>query len=514
MNICFIRPSGIYKGLAISLLQTAPLGLAYVAGAVLNAGYNVKVIDAAVEGLEKVQPFKYETFILGLSIEDTILRIGEEIDVISVSCMFTNNWLFERDLLIEIKKRFPNKILIIGGEHASAVPELCFKQVQSLDYVVLGEGEATMVELLNAIKDKKEINQLPSICYRNDFGDIVKNELKKPKRISQINKISWPAWDLFPMDYYFQKKISYGVYKGNTLPIMASRGCPYECTFCSSPQMWGRKYELRDVVDVVNEIEHWKDKYDIKNFDFFDLTAIIKKDWFIALCDEIISRGIKITYQIPAGTRSEAIDKEVAQKLMLSGCSNITYAPESGSKKILKDIKKKVDLSNMLQSIKWSNRMGMNIKLNIIIGFPDESHFDIFGTLFFLIKASWYGAHDMYPAIFSPYPGSSLFDRLEKEKKVNLETDEYLLEIINSHDLWPGKIYNDKMSCLSLKIYSILSYFVFYGSNYLFRPYRIYKTIKNLLTGKHESRAEMIIDQTYRKLLAFKWKKKASIVNN
>ena len=97
--------------------------------------------------------------------------------------------------------------------------------------------------------------------------------------------------------------------------------------------MWGRKYSLRDVKDFVNEMEYYYQKYNVVSFDFFDLTAIIYKDWIIELCDEIIKRDMKITYQIPAGTRSEAIDFDVASKLYQSGCKNITYAPESGSPK-------------------------------------------------------------------------------------------------------------------------------------------------------------------------------------
>ena len=264
--------------------------------------------------------------------------------------------------------------------------------------------------------------------------------------------------------------------------------------------MWGKKYELRDVTDFVNEMEYYYKTYNVVSFDFFDLTAIIYKDWIIKLCDEIINRGLKITYQIPAGTRSEAIDYEVAAKLYQSGCMNITYAPESGSAKVLKEIKKKVNLSNMLDSIKHSRKVGMNIKLNIIAGFPDETHSDIWKTVWFLVKSSWYGAHDMYPGVFSPYPGSALYNRLVAEGKIDLYSDEYVMEIVNSHDLWPGKTYNDKMSPTAVKIYTVVMYFAFYGSNFLFRPLRLFKMIRNLATNHHESRAELVLSQTFTKL--------------
>jgi radical SAM superfamily enzyme YgiQ (UPF0313 family) len=217
------------------------------------------------------------------------------------------------------------------------------------------------------------------------------------------------------------------------------------------------------------------------------------------MADEIMSRGLQINYQIPAGTRTEAIDFEVAEKLFQSGCKNITYAPESGSDRLLKSIRKKVNLSTIYASIKYSNKVGMNIKLNIIAGLPGETHLDAWKTVWFLIKSSWYGAHDMYPGVFSPYPGSVLYDQLVEEGKIDIYSDEYIGEIINSHDLWPGKTYNDEMSSTAVKAYTVVMYLAFYGSNFLFRPQRLYKLIRNLITNKHESRSELVLAQTISK---------------
>jgi radical SAM superfamily enzyme YgiQ (UPF0313 family) len=264
--------------------------------------------------------------------------------------------------------------------------------------------------------------------------------------------------------------------------------------------MWGKKYNLREVKDVVDEMEHYYKKYNVVSFDFFDLTAIIYKVWIIDLCNEIISRNLKITYQIPAGTRAEAIDFEVASKLYESGCTNITYAPESGSQRMLKAIRKRVNLDKIYASIKHSNKVGMNIKLNIIVGFPDETHLDVWKTLWFLVRSSWYGAHDMYPGVFSPYPGSALYEHLRNEGKVDVYDENYIMQIIASHDLWPGKTYNDAMSERWVKMYSLLMFVFFYGSNFLFRPQRLFVLLRNLVTNNHQSRAELVLAQTFTKL--------------
>jgi anaerobic magnesium-protoporphyrin IX monomethyl ester cyclase len=499
MKVCIIRPSVIHKGVAFSHMPSPPLGPAYIAGVLRKEGHEVQAVDAAVEGFYDVEKFKFDTCIFGLNIPNTIALIKEGTQVICFSLMYTNSWYLDRDLISEVRRKFPDAVLIGGGEHASAVPEYCFNTAPDLDYIVMGEGEATIGELMHCIEHNQPVDDISRIAYQKDGRVVINNFSRRVKRVENIDDLPWPAWDLFPLDKYFEYKVTYGVYRGNCLPLLASRGCPYDCTFCSNAQMYGKKYNLREVAKVVDEMEYYYQQYGVTNFDFFDLTAIIYKDWIVDLCNEIIKRGLDITYQIPAGTRAEAIDFEVASKLYQSGCKNITYAPESGSKKVLKAIKKRVNLKNIYDSIRYSNKVGMNIKLNIIIGFPDETHLDVLKTIWFLIRSSWYGAHDMYPGVFSPYPGSELYDRLVKEGKIDIYSDQYIMEIIGSHDLFPAKVYNDKMSVSAVKVYTFFMYAAFYGSNFVFRPQRLFRMIKNLLTNRHESRAELVLSQTLAK---------------
>ncbi len=514
MKVCVIRPAVIHKELALTHMPTAPLGPAYIAAVLKQAGNDVQVIDAAIEGYHDVEPFIMDTFIFGLNAQNTIDRIEQGTAVICISFMFTNNWYFDRELVRVARIRFPEAIIVGGGEHATAVPKYCFDTAPDLNFIVLGEGEATMLELMECIKDGIEPVDVPRLAYIKNGELCINNSQGTVRRAKQIDEIPWPAWELFPLDKYFDNKISYGVYRGNSLPMLASRGCPYECTFCSNPQMWGRLYKLRNIKDLVDEMEYLKNTYNVTNFDFYDLTAVLKKQWILEMCDAIIERNLNITYQIPAGTRSEAIDYEVAYKLFHSGCKNISYAPESGSKTVLRDMKKKINLQSIYDSIRHSNKVGMNIKLNIIVGMPGETHKDVWLTLWFLVRSSWYGAHDMYPGVFSPYPGSELFDRLSKQGKVDIYSDDYINEVINSHDFWPGKTYNDEMTSFYIRLYSVLMYVAFYGTNFLFRPIRIYRIVRNLMNNTYESRSEFVIYQTLLKLKLVKAKEdvKAPVV--
>ena len=500
MKISIIRPSVLYKEVAVNPLPTAPLGPAYIAAVLKNLGHEVKAIDAAVEGYHRAEPFRFDTFIVGLNKRDTIALIEKDTEVICFSFMFSKDWYFNIELVEEARLKFPDAIIIAGGEHVTAVPEYCLNTAAGLDYIVMGEGEATIVDLMECIEKKQAVDDIGRIAYRKDGIVTINNHSRRIKHVEEIDKIPWPAWELFPLNKYFDYRIGIGVYRGNSLPVLASRGCPYDCTFCSSPQMYGKLYKVRDIQDFVNELEHYNKNYNVTNFDFYDLTAIVYRDWIIELCDEILKRGLKITYQIPSGTRAEAIDSEVAGKLYQSGCKNISYAPESGSPVVLKAIRKRVNIESMLNSIKHSAKAGMNVKLNIIVGLPGETYANAFETIWFLIKASWCGAKDAYPNNFSPYPGSMIYEKMVKDGKVDIYDQSFVQEMIDTHNLLPAKNYNDKMSLAGLRIYSLAVYLAFYGSNFLFRPQRLVRMIRNLVTRNHESRSEQVIDQTLRRL--------------
>lgn len=489
MNICLIRPSTVLRLFSITINPSPPLGLAFIAGALKAKGHKITIIDAIAEKPEQYTPFFDDIVTNGLSNEEILERIPPDTDVIGMTIMFTNNWLNDRKLINFLGDNLPDIPIIAGGEHITGMPEVCMKQAKHLTACVLGEGEETVVELINALETGGNLNEIQGITFR--AGEkIIKNPRRN--RVKDIGSIPRPAWDLFPLEVYRSHGLSYGVVRGEmSLPISATRGCPYSCTFCSSPQMWTTRYYMRTPQDVADEIEQFKKDFEATNFDFYDLTAIIKRDWIIEFAKEILHRKLNITWQIPAGTRSEAIDAEVAHYLYLSGCKNITYAPESGSQEILRKIKKKVVLSRMLESISHSYKENLNVKLNMIIGFPEEKHSDLWKTMWFLIQASWYGVNDIFPSVFVPYTGSELFERLVKEGEIDPNNDDYYYRIISGDSFFGSYFYNNNVSLRALKTYRLFFLLIFYSTSFLFRPQRLFKSMRNLITGKVESRGEL-----------------------
>ena len=231
-----------------------------------------------------------------------------------------------------------------------------------------------------------------------------------PTRMKNVDDIPDPDWSLFPMEGYIAGDHTHGMDMGRSMPIMASRSCPYECTFCSSPFMWTTLWRAREPQNVINEMKRYMEEYKVTNFDFYDLTAIVKRDWIVGFSKMVIDQLPGITWQLPSDTRSEAIDAEVVELLYASGCRQMNYAPESCNPEILKRIKKKVKSDRMLESMGDAVKNRISVKANIMMGFPDEKKRDLIPTFRFMAQMAWVGVDDV------SLPGSRIFQRAARKE--------------------------------------------------------------------------------------------------
>lgn len=498
MKVCIIRPPKymIHGTRPISIIP--PLGLALIAASIKAAKHDVIAIDAIAEAPNQFQDEEiplnincsktkgFKLISMGLSFDEISQKIPLDVDVIAISSMFSINWPLDRALVNFLSKKFPNAFFVSGGESTTGMAEQCLKQAPALKACVLGEGEETVVDLLNAIEVGRDLAEVQGIMYKNTSHEIIKTVPRA--RIKNLNDIPFPAWELLPIENYQKHQINPDEEPRITLSIMATRGCPYICTFCTSPDMWGTRYYMRTPENVIAEIEYVKEKFGATNFEFFDLTAIIKKDWIIVFSKLLIEKNLGITWKIPAGTRSEAIDAEVAYYLKKSGCYFITYAPESGSPRLLKLIKKKVSLKSIMQSVVDSKSEGMIVYLNMILGLPDETHADIWKTFVFMAKAKLAGVDDVPLAVFRPYPGSALFERLVKDGELDVDTDDYVVDSLFIIDSLKGQqIYNKSISKFWYKIYVPLAYVSIYVVELLLNPKKLFAFVKKLWTKDVDS---------------------------
>jgi anaerobic magnesium-protoporphyrin IX monomethyl ester cyclase len=171
---------------------------------------------------------------------------------------------------------------------------------------------------------------VPGIVFRGKDGKPLRS-LKSRARNKDVDDIAWPAWEFFDIEVYTRNEFINGLNHGKTVPILATRGCPYQCTYCASPNMWTTKWYARDAKDVVDEIEHYHKVYGATNFPFQDLTAILKKNWIVEFCNELLNRNIKVNWQFPSGTRCEVIDDEVADLLAAAAVARSRWRPRAAA---------------------------------------------------------------------------------------------------------------------------------------------------------------------------------------
>jgi radical SAM superfamily enzyme YgiQ (UPF0313 family) len=468
--------------------MTPPIGPAYLAASLRQAGHTARIIDGLGENPFQVTSlFGNKVTAIGLRSEEIVERIEPDTDLIGVSCMFSQDWPEIRRMIALARRRFPDIPIVAGGEHITAVPDFTLESTPEVDVCAIGEGEETIVDLANAIDQRASFEAIGGVVLRADGGT---RSTGLRARIRNLDDIPLPAWDLVPLENYLDHGLGYGVDRGRSMPMLATRGCPYECTFCSNPEMWTTRWIARDPAKVLDEIQLYRDKYGATNFDFYDLTAIVKRSWIIDFTKMILDRHMQFTWQLPSGTRSEAIDGEVSRLLYTSGCRNMSYAPESGSPEVLKRIKKVVKLDRLEASVRGAVRNKLNVKLNIIMGFPNESRKELRETVRFLFRMGLAGVHDMSISIFSPYPGSELYHDLRKAGKIPELSDEYFLGLGAYKDFSHPVSFTEGLSPRLLNVYRVLGFLVFYGTQYATRPWRVARLLQNMLQHRQESRLD------------------------
>ncbi len=500
MKICLIEPSKfISLTNFVSTISMPPIGLAYIASALRKAGHSVSVVDGPGSAPRNFFHFN-KMRVRGLTNSEIIERIPPATEVIGLGCMFTSNWIYVRELVKDIKKAFPEKLIMMGGEHVTGFPEFSMSQAP-LDAVIMGEGEEIVVSLLDHWENGKSLETVYGSAYRNNDGAVIINP--RHARVKDIDAIPWPAWDLFDIEKYNSVNQPHGSSQGNFMPMLATRGCPFSCTFCTSPNMWTTEWIARDHKKVVDEIEAYQETYGTTDFQFEDLTAIVKKEWILNFCDEVIARGLKITFQMPSGTRSEAIDFEVAQKLKAAGCHEFAFAPESGDPKILKAIKKKVHLPAMFESAKSAIRAGINVGCFFIIGFPEDTYKSVLRTYATIVKCGWLGFTNVNLNAYSPQPNTESFRELQRNGVITDLTDDYLMSLFTFQDFGAKKTsYNSRFGDIELSFLVTFGVFVFYTIYFLRKPQRIFILISDIFSKSASNKSGKMAKSAIKESLA------------
>ena len=227
---------------------------------------------------------------------------------------------------------------------------------------------------------------------------------------------------------------------------------------------------MRSPEKIVDEMEFMKKKYNVRAFSFMDSTFIVNNRKVIEFCEALIRRNLGVVYQLPAGTRCEAINQELVNVLAKSGLEKLALAPESGSEEIRNIIKKKINYSKFINAIKMLNKSKITVGCFIVIGFPEDNKKTLWLTSKMIFKLALLGVDDITVSQFTPYPGSEIYDELMERKELEGNLEE-VSDIISFY----SKRLRSYSKHLSPKFTHYAMYFMFtqfYVVSFLVRPWR------------------------------------------
>lgn len=486
--VVLINPPQIFTKTQVVAGVTPPLGPAYLAAVLHQAGYQVKIIDALGENPNKFTPYK-RLVIRGLTLQEIIRQIPREADLIGISNLYTFAFPLVSSLANEIKSYFPNIPIVLGGAHVSSLPEMSLAD-PSVDYIIISEGESSLLELCYALNGNGDVSGIDGFGFKRDSNICIN---PKANFIKDLDSIPFPKRDLLPMENYQKAAEPHGAVRGRWTTMIATRGCPFSCSFCNTPLIWQRRWRARRPDRVVDEMEELANIYGINDFHFEDENMTTSRKWISEFCDKLIDKQLNVGWQLSNGSRAETLTGEVLSKMKTSGLTNLGVAPESGSERVLREvIHKQLDLNALKEAVVNASKLGITITSYFVIGFPDETEVEINQTIKLAKELARLGLDECSVNTFQLVPGCELFFKLKSEGKIKVD-ESFFINFGQMGDLAGVRTWSDTLSDRLLSRLKTKVYFYFYLTSFLHHPSKPLRLIRNFLTSVQETKSERVI---------------------
>ena len=362
-----------------------PLGIALLASILEKEGHYVKIIDCAAEEISPKDITKY---------------VKEKYDFVGVSAL-SQSVPVAYEIAKEIREKMQNAVIIVGGIHATAMPdEVAGKPY--IDICARGEGEETIKEIVSGVA----LENIKGISYQKN-GTVVHNPDRET--ILDLDVYPLPAYHLLPMRKY-RSMLGVAI-KEPSIGLIISRGCPGKCEYCF-PNSLGKRVRIKSPKRIVEEMLLLINTYGIKEIDFYDDTFTFYKDKIIEMCDLLIKNKIKITWS--GVTRTDFVNERLLKYMKDAGCHQLMYGIESGSPEIRKKLDKNINV-DFKKIIKMTQRIGIQIRATYMVGNYAETYQDVLKTIKF---AKYVDSNLAIFNVCTPFPGTELYKRLEREGRI------------------------------------------------------------------------------------------------
>jgi anaerobic magnesium-protoporphyrin IX monomethyl ester cyclase len=418
MKVVLIFPSfteiyGDFRPAARVGVLFPPLGLLYLVAVLERAGHKVRIIDMEAELLDM----------------DTLGKVvmTEKPDVVGVTCM-TPLYRKACDIMDLVKRMDSGIKTLIGGPHPTSLPVETAMDCKSADFVVVGEAEETIVELLRHIGSGNGMSTLRGIVYRKNGKPIA-----TPRRplIKDLDSIPFPARHLIKQKEYLWSVPGRGIMPVSSM--MTTRGCPFQCVFCSQRVIFGETVRYRSNGNVMEEIREVYHKHGIKHLIFDDDTLGINRERTMEFCDMLIEEKMDMTWE--GMTRVNVVSRELLKKMHDAGLNRLSYGVESGDQNILNLAKKGTTLAQIRKAYELADSVGIETRMSIILGLPGETKESVRRTINFMKSLN---CKQAYVNIGTPFPGTEFYDMAKNgEHGLSLITGDW-----NQYRRWGNAVIN------------------------------------------------------------------------
>lgn len=387
MRILLLKPYNLSDHIQPSL------GLGYLAASVRNAN-DVKILDCIKERIN-------------LQRLEKIIR-ATKFDLIGMQC-YTFDLRFVKDALRMIKDIDKGIVTVIGGPHPSAEPKESMEYFKdTLDFAFVGEAERgfkSLVDYLNG--ERRDIAEIPGLVWREEGSTKVNSAFCE----EDLDALGMLAWDLIRPDTYPESQHGAFYKKFPIAPIMLTRGCPYECTFCAGKIISGRRLRKRSINNVINEIKMLYHEYGIREFHIVDDNFTMDKEYAKGFLNRLESLNLYISWAVPNGIRMENLDLEFLHQMRRTGLYLVSLGIESGSDRVLELMKKRLKVDKIRKTVKLINDSGLDVAGFFILGFPGENKSEIEKTIKLSLELSLIRANFF---TYLPFPGTQSYLELKE----------------------------------------------------------------------------------------------------
>ncbi|MDG6927379.1 MAG: B12-binding domain-containing radical SAM protein [Nitrososphaerota archaeon] len=384
VDVLLINPPQNAELRTLLELHGPPMASMYLAGYARAKGYTPRILDLDMENMTKEQVTSYVS-----SLSPRVVGMTA----------FTSTVKVAYSLLAEIKRALPNALTVIGGPHVTFMPDEALSQ-EGIDVAAMGEGEATLDDLIGTYESGKPLEGVRGIAYKKD-GSM---KLNQPRpMIENLDEVPFPARDL----------VSYERYRWNGVleaPIMTTRGCTFRCQYCSSSEMMGRRYRTRSVQNVIDEIRDVQEKYHVRDIEFIDDTFTLNMKRASEVMKSIVKE--KLDVKLALSSRVNTINEDLMQDLKKGGTANMYFGVESGSQRVLDLMQKGIKLEQAASAVNLAKKYNVGVLCSYIVGFPGETPEEMDQTIKFSVKLNSDYAQF---SILTPFPGTPIYYDLDKK---------------------------------------------------------------------------------------------------